>query len=132
MMISDELHVASCNNLVSAQHIYNTMSGTTRITNSMTFTITVGGKKRVVNREGLMTYVRSPKAAIRQADGALSAREAGSNDFDFGTRGDDTRNRGSRRLGGSRRLRRLRGRERRGDDREGGDDRSEGASVHAA
>ena len=37
------------------------------VTNSMTFTITVGGKKRVVNREGLMTYVRSPKAAIRQA-----------------------------------------------------------------
>ena len=36
-------------------------------TNGMTFTITVGGKKKVLNREGLMTYVRSPKAAVRQA-----------------------------------------------------------------
>ena len=36
------------------------------VTNALTFTIKVGGKKRVVNREGLMTYVRSPKAAVRQ------------------------------------------------------------------
>ena len=36
------------------------------VTNALTFTIKVGGKKHVVNREGLMTYVRSPKAAVRQ------------------------------------------------------------------
>jgi oligoendopeptidase F len=37
------------------------------VTNALTFTMNVGGKTRVVNREGLMTYVRSPKAAVRQA-----------------------------------------------------------------
>jgi oligoendopeptidase F len=37
------------------------------ITNGLTFTLTVGGKKRTVNREGLMAYVRSPKASVRQA-----------------------------------------------------------------
>ena len=36
------------------------------VTNALTFTIKVDGKKHVVNREGLMTYVRSPKAAVRQ------------------------------------------------------------------
>ena len=37
------------------------------VTNALTFTMKVGGKKHLVNREGLMTYVRSPKAAVRQA-----------------------------------------------------------------
>jgi oligoendopeptidase F len=37
------------------------------VTNGLTFTMTVGGKKQVLNREGLMAYVRSPKAAVRQA-----------------------------------------------------------------
>jgi len=37
------------------------------VTNAFTFTVNDGGKKKTVNREGLMTYVRSPKAAIRQA-----------------------------------------------------------------
>jgi oligoendopeptidase F len=37
------------------------------VTNGLTFTLKVGGKKKVLNREGLMTYVRSPKAAVRQA-----------------------------------------------------------------
>ncbi len=37
------------------------------VTNGFSFTITEGGKKKTLNREGLMTYVRSPKAAVRQA-----------------------------------------------------------------
>lgn len=37
------------------------------VTNGFTFTLTVGGKTHRLNREGLMTFVRSPKAAIRQA-----------------------------------------------------------------
>ena len=37
------------------------------VTNALTFTMKVGSKKYLVNREGLMTYVRSPKAAVRQA-----------------------------------------------------------------
>jgi oligoendopeptidase F len=37
------------------------------VTNGLTFTMTIGGKKKVLNREGLMAYVRSPKAAVRQA-----------------------------------------------------------------
>jgi oligoendopeptidase F len=37
------------------------------VTNGLTFTLKVGGRKKVLNREGLMTYVRSPKAAVRQA-----------------------------------------------------------------
>ena len=37
------------------------------VTNGLTFNIRVGGKKHTLNREGLMTYVRSPKAAVRQA-----------------------------------------------------------------
>ena len=37
------------------------------VTNGFTFTMTVGGKNKTVNREELMTYVRSPKAAVRQA-----------------------------------------------------------------
>lgn len=37
------------------------------VTNGLAFTMKVGGKKQIVNREGLMTYVRSPKAAVRQA-----------------------------------------------------------------
>jgi oligoendopeptidase F len=38
------------------------------VTNGLTFTIKgSGNKKKVVNREGLMTYVRSPKAAVREA-----------------------------------------------------------------
>ena len=37
------------------------------VTNGFTFTMTVGGKKKTVNREQLMTYVRSPKASVRQA-----------------------------------------------------------------
>jgi oligoendopeptidase F len=37
------------------------------VTNGFTFTMTVGGKKKTVNREQLMAYVRSPKASVRQA-----------------------------------------------------------------
>lgn len=37
------------------------------VTNGLTFTLTVGGKKKTVNREGLMAYVRSQKASMRQA-----------------------------------------------------------------
>ena len=37
------------------------------VTNGLTFTMKVGGKKKVLNREGLMTHVRSPKASVRQA-----------------------------------------------------------------
>jgi oligoendopeptidase F len=37
------------------------------VTNSFTFTIRDGGKKKTLNREGLMAYVRSPKASVRQA-----------------------------------------------------------------
>ena len=37
------------------------------VTNGFTFTLTVGGKKKTVTREELMTYVRSPKASARQA-----------------------------------------------------------------
>ena len=37
------------------------------VTNGLTFTMKVGGKKKVINREALMTYVRSPKAAVREA-----------------------------------------------------------------
>lgn len=37
------------------------------VTNGLTFKMKDGGKVRTVNREGLMTYVRSPKAAVRQA-----------------------------------------------------------------
>ncbi|HKY70343.1 MAG TPA: M3 family oligoendopeptidase [Nitrospira sp.] len=37
------------------------------VTNGLTFTMKVEGKKKSLNREALMTYVRSPKAAVRQA-----------------------------------------------------------------
>ena len=37
------------------------------VTNGLTFTLTVGGKKKSVNREGLMAYVRNQKASVRQA-----------------------------------------------------------------
>jgi len=37
------------------------------VTNGLTFTMKVGAKKQILNREGLMQYVRSPKAAVRQA-----------------------------------------------------------------
>ncbi len=37
------------------------------VTNGLTFTMKVNGKKKILNREGLMTYVRSPKASVRQA-----------------------------------------------------------------
>ncbi|WP_455389510.1 M3 family oligoendopeptidase, partial [Petrachloros mirabilis] len=37
------------------------------VTNSFTFTIRDGGQKKTLNREGLMTYVRSPKTSVRQA-----------------------------------------------------------------
>jgi oligoendopeptidase F len=37
------------------------------VTNAFTFTIKDGGKRKTLNREGLMTYVRSPKASVRQA-----------------------------------------------------------------
>jgi len=37
------------------------------VTNALTFTVKEGTRKKTVNREGLMTYVRSPKASIRQA-----------------------------------------------------------------
>jgi oligoendopeptidase F len=37
------------------------------ITNGFAFTLRVGGKKRTMNREGLMAYVRHQRPAIRQA-----------------------------------------------------------------
>ena len=37
------------------------------MTNGFTFTLSVDGKKKTVNREGLMAYVRSQKASVRQA-----------------------------------------------------------------
>ena len=37
------------------------------VTNGLTFTMKDGGKQKTLNREGLMTYVRSPKASVRQA-----------------------------------------------------------------
>jgi len=37
------------------------------VTNGFTFTMKAGGKKQTLNREGLMTFVRSPHASIRQA-----------------------------------------------------------------
>lgn len=37
------------------------------VTNGLTFSLTVDGKKRTMNREQLMTHVRSPQASIRQA-----------------------------------------------------------------
>ena len=37
------------------------------VTNAFTFTVKEGGKKKTVNREGLMTYIRSPKAGVRRA-----------------------------------------------------------------
>ena len=37
------------------------------VTNGLTFTLMVDGKKRTMNREQLMTHVRNPRASIRQA-----------------------------------------------------------------
>jgi oligoendopeptidase F len=37
------------------------------VTNGLTFTMKIGGKTRTMNREELMSHVRSPKASIRQA-----------------------------------------------------------------
>lgn len=37
------------------------------VTNGFTFTMKIGGKKQTLNREGLMTYVRAAKPAVRQA-----------------------------------------------------------------
>jgi oligoendopeptidase F len=37
------------------------------VTNAFTFTMKAGGKKKTMNREGLMTYVRAAKPAVRQA-----------------------------------------------------------------
>ena len=37
------------------------------VTNGLTFTVKDGGKTKTVNREGLMAYVRNPKASVRQA-----------------------------------------------------------------
>lgn len=37
------------------------------VTNGLTFSLTVDGKKRTMNREQLMTHVRSPQASVRQA-----------------------------------------------------------------
>jgi oligoendopeptidase F len=37
------------------------------VTNGMTFGLRVGGRKKVLTREGLMTYVRNPKASVRRA-----------------------------------------------------------------
>ncbi len=36
------------------------------VTNAFTFTVREGGRNKTVNREGLMAYVRSPKASVRQ------------------------------------------------------------------
>jgi oligoendopeptidase F len=37
------------------------------VTNAFTFTVKEGAKQKTLNREGLMAYVRSPKASVRQA-----------------------------------------------------------------
>ena len=37
------------------------------VTNGLTFSVKEGGKTNTVNREGLMAYVRNPKASVRQA-----------------------------------------------------------------
>ena len=37
------------------------------VTNGLTFTMKIGGKTRTMNREELMSHVRSPKASLRQA-----------------------------------------------------------------
>ena len=37
------------------------------VTNGFTFTLRVGGKKKPMNREALTAYLRSPKAAVREA-----------------------------------------------------------------
>lgn len=37
------------------------------VTNGLTFSVKEGGKINTVNREGLMAYVRNPKASVRQA-----------------------------------------------------------------
>jgi oligoendopeptidase F len=37
------------------------------VTNGLTFSMAVSGKKKTLNREGLMTYVRSPRASVRRA-----------------------------------------------------------------
>ncbi|MFZ3013643.1 MAG: oligoendopeptidase F, partial [Nitrospira sp.] len=37
------------------------------VTNGLTFTMKISGKTRTMNREELMSHVRSPKASIRQA-----------------------------------------------------------------
>jgi len=37
------------------------------VTNGFSFTVREGGRKKTLNREGLMAYVRSPKASVRQA-----------------------------------------------------------------
>lgn len=37
------------------------------VTNGFTFTLAIGGKKKTVNREALMAYLRSPKPAQREA-----------------------------------------------------------------
>ena len=37
------------------------------VTNGLTFTLTIEGTKKTLNREGLMAYVRSQKASVRQA-----------------------------------------------------------------
>jgi oligoendopeptidase F len=37
------------------------------VTNAFTFTLKEGRRKKILNREGLMTFVRSPKGSVRQA-----------------------------------------------------------------
>ena len=37
------------------------------VTNGFTFTMRIGGKKKTMNREALTAYLRSPKAAVREA-----------------------------------------------------------------
>ncbi|HKT36245.1 MAG TPA: M3 family oligoendopeptidase, partial [Nitrospira sp.] len=37
------------------------------VTNGLTFSMKVAGRRKVLNREGLMPYVRSPRAAVREA-----------------------------------------------------------------
>jgi hypothetical protein len=37
------------------------------VTNGFTFTMRIGGKKNTMNREALTAYLRSPKAAVREA-----------------------------------------------------------------
>ena len=55
------IHVKNVTGRSAVNTLYDVM------TNSFTFTLKTGGKRKTLNREGLMAYVRSPKSSVRQA-----------------------------------------------------------------